>query len=76
MAKKNGLEALRLWVKLIFALPGLDIIWMIYRAVRSYKAKNVFGLVLAIVFIFIGLPFVWLIDIITLLVSGKVFWID
>ena len=75
MAKK-GLEALPLWVKIILALPGLDIIWMIHRAFRSYKAKNVFGVVLAIVFIFIGLPFVWLIHIITLLVSGKVFWIN
>ena len=76
MASKKGMEALPLWLKIIIALPMLDIIWMIYRAVRSYRAKNGFGLILAIVFIFIGIPFVWLIDIISLLLKGRVLWID
>ena len=31
MAKKKGLEALPLWAKIILALPGLDIIWMLFR---------------------------------------------
>ena len=76
MSKRSGMEALPLWLKLIFALPGLDIIWMIYRVWKSVKKGHVFGIILGIVFIIIGIPFVWLIDIITLLVSGKIFWID
>ena len=74
--KRKGLENLPLWVKIILALPGLDIIWMIHRVYRSCLKKSVFGIVLGIALIIIGIPFMWLVDIITLLVSGKVLWID
>ena len=76
MAKKTGLEALPLWAKIILALPGLDIIWMIFRVYKSCVKKNVFGIILGIALVIIGILFMWLIDIITLLISGKVFWID
>ena len=76
MAKRKGLEALPLWLKIILALPGLDIIWVIFRVYKSCVKKHVFGIVLGIALIIIGIPFLWLVDIITLLVSGKVYWID
>lgn len=63
-------------VKLILALPILDIIWVIYRIVKSANKKNILGVILGIILIVVGLPFLWLIDIITILVNGKVVWLD
>ncbi len=76
MAKKVGLETLPLWAKLILALPVLDIIWMLFRVYKSCVKKHIFGVVLGIALIIIGIPFMWLVDIITLILTGKVLWID
>lgn len=65
-----------LWLKIILALPALDIVWVIYRLLRSVKASNVIGIVLAVLLIIVGIPFLWLVDIISLAVAQKVFWID
>ena len=63
-------------VKLILCIPALDIVWTIYRLCRSLEKKNMIGTVLAIVLLFVGIPFVWLIDLICVLVKGEVWWID
>ena len=63
-------------VKLILCIPALDIIWVIYRLCRSLEKKNVVGIVLAIVLLIVGIPFVWLLDLICVLVKGEVWWID
>ncbi len=72
----KGMNGLALWIKIILALPVLDIVWNIYRLARSIDKKSTLGIVLAILLIIIGIPFMWLIDIITLLVANKVLWID
>lgn len=61
-------------VKVILALPVLDIVWVIYRIIKSAKDGNVLGVVLGVLLIFIGLPFLWLVDIITLVLNDKVIW--
>jgi hypothetical protein len=76
MAKKTGLEALPLWAKIILALPALDIIWVAFRIYKSCIKHNFFGVLLGIALLIIGIPFLWLVDIITLVVSNKVYWID
>ena len=63
-------------VKIILALPVLDIVWAIYRLCRSIEKKNVVGIVLGILLLFICPTVLWILDIITLLVIGKVIWID
>lgn len=63
-------------VKILLALPALDIIWTIYRICRSADKKRVLGIVLGLIVLIVGIPLLWLIDIITLLVSNKVLWID
>ncbi len=63
-------------VKILLALPALDIIWTIYRICRSADKKSVLGIVLGLIVLIVGIPLLWLIDIITLLVSNKVLWID
>ena len=71
-----AMEKLPLLVKVILALPMLDIIWVVYRIVRSADKKNTLGIVLGIVMVIIGIPFLWLIDIITILITGNVWWLD
>lgn len=72
----NGMDGLALWIKIILALPGLDIVWNIYRLVRSIDKGNVLGIVLGVILIIVGIPFMWLVDIISLVVANKVLWID
>ncbi len=62
--------------KIILALPVLDIVWVIYRLMRSIDKGSVLGIVLAIILIVIGLPFLWLIDMITILLTRHVIWLD
>jgi hypothetical protein len=63
-------------VKIILALPFLDIVWVVYRLIKSISKKNTLGIVLAILLLIFGIPFLWLIDIITIIISDKVLWLD
>ena len=69
-------DDLPLIVKVIFALPVLDILWAVYRLCRSINKENALGIVLAVLMLFFCPAIFWLVDIITLLVMGKVIWLD
>lgn len=69
-------EGLPLIVKLILALPCLDVVWAVVRVIRSLAKNNLVGTVIAILLIVVGLPFVWLFDIICILLKGNIWWID
>jgi hypothetical protein len=62
-------------VKLILCIPCIAIVWAIYRVVRSLVAGNTLAAVTAVVLIFVGIPFLWLIDLICILLGNKVWWI-
>lgn len=62
------------WLKVILALPFLDIVWVIYRIGKSLAKNDMIGIVLGIVLLIFGIPFLWLIDIITIVLSDKVLW--
>ena len=72
----NSIDQLPMLVKIILALPGVDIVWVIYRLVRSIVKENLVGIVIAVVAIIVGLPWLWLIDILCLVFMGKVWWLD
>ena len=72
----KAMDNLPVIVKILLALPALDIIWNIVRLCKSIAKHNVLGIVLAIILILPGLAFMWLVDIITICVSGKIWWID
>lgn len=72
----DAMDKLPLLVKILLAIPMLDIVWVAYRIARSVEKKNTLGIVLGIVMIFIGIPFLWLIDIVTIIINGNVWWID
>jgi hypothetical protein len=72
----NAIDNLPLIVKLILCIPAVAIVWMIYRVCRSLDKNNLVGVVLAIVLVFVGIPFMWLIDLLCILVKGNVWWLD
>ena len=61
-------------VKLILCIPVLQIVWGIYRVIRSLEAKNVLGIILSILLIFPGASFVWIVDLICVILNKKVWW--
>lgn len=71
----NAIDDLPLVVKIILCIPVLDIVWTIYKLLKSIDNNNTVGIVVAVV-LFVFAPFVWLIDLITLLINGKVWWFD
>ena len=72
----NAMDNLPLWAKVLLAIPMLDIVWVVCRLAKSIEANNVLGIILAVVLIVIGIPFLWLVDIISLIVANKVLWLD
>lgn len=72
----KAMDDLPLVVKIILALPMIDIVWVVYRLIKSISHENVLGIVLAVLLLVIGIPFLWLIDIITLIINNNVLWID
>lgn len=63
-------------VKILLCLPALDIIWWVYRIAKSLALKNNAYLVIAIILLIVGIPFIWLIDLICVLVKGNIWWFD
>ena len=61
-------------VKLILCLPALDIVWTVYRLIKSIDAQNNVGIVASIILFFCA-PFVWLIDLICVILNKKVWWL-
>ena len=71
------MEELPLWAKIVLALPALDIIWAVYRIVKSAIKNNVVGILIGVLFIVLGLFPVAVFDIIYLVLYQKnVWWID
>ncbi|MBQ8641360.1 MAG: hypothetical protein IJ480_04015 [Clostridia bacterium] len=70
----KAIDALPLLIKVILAIPALDIVWGIYRICRSVDNNNVAGIIVSIILLFV--PFMWLIDIIMILMKGTVWSMD
>ena len=75
-AYDNAFDGFSKVVKILLALQILDILWVVYRLCKSADNKNTLGVVLAIVILIVGIPFLWLVDMITILLNDKVLWID
>ncbi len=72
----KNFDNLPLLIKLILALPALDIVWNIIRVCRSLAKNNTVNAIIAVILIIVGIPFMWLVDIICILFSGKIWWLD
>jgi len=75
MATKLGKD-LPLIVKLILALPVLDLFWGIVRILRSADKNNTLGIVLGIIMLFVGAAIWWIVDFICILLTGDIVWLD
>lgn len=67
----KAMDDLPFILKLILALPVLDLIWGIYRLVKGVSKKNLFLTIVGIVWIFAGMAIFWIIDIVTVIISGR-----
>ena len=63
----DGLDKL---IKLILALPGIDIVWGIYRVFCALEENDVVALIIAVVMLFI--PIVWVVDLAFIFLYGNV----
>lgn len=72
----SSFDRLPLLAKIILALPGVDVIWVVYRLLRSLSKENLVGVVLAILILVFGIPILWILDIVTIVSMGRVLWID
>lgn len=56
-------------LKIIFALPGLDIIWALFRIVKG-AVKGKIGILLAgILWLLLGWAILWIIDIVSIIIK-------
>lgn len=61
------LDKAPLWVKIILALPVLDIVWAIYRIVKG-AVKGEFSILLGgILWLLLGWGILWVIDLISII---------
>lgn len=70
----KAIDELPLLIKVILAIPALDIVWGIYRICRSVDTNNTVGIVVSVILLFI--PFMWLVDILMILMKGNVWCMD
>lgn len=77
MAKNNSIvsqfENLPWIVKLILALPGLDIVWAIFRIIKGLTTNNLLLLIIGILWIAPGVAFGWIIDLVGIILTGHPF---
>lgn len=66
----STLDSLDKIIKLILALPGIDIIWSIYRIVSALDKNNIPALIISVILLFI--PFMWIIDLAFIFLFGNV----
>lgn len=52
-------------VKIILSLPGLDLVWAIYRIIKGYVKKDGVLLVIGVIWIVVGVAITWIFDLVT-----------
>ncbi len=68
----KAMDNLPFIVKLILCIPALDIIWAVYRIVKGVVNKSLVQLIVGILWIVPGAAFLWLVDIICVILKGKI----
>ncbi len=71
----QAIDELPILFKYILCIPVLDIVWSLYRLARSIVANNTVGIVIGVILIFCA-PFIWIADLICLLLNGKIWTMD
>lgn len=58
-----------IWLKVILALPGLDIIWAVYRIVKGAAYGKMGLVIIGILWILLGWAILWIIDIVSIVIK-------
>lgn len=61
-------------VKILFCLPILDILWGVYRLGGAIANKDILHIVLAVLWIFFGGFIGWVLDLVFIILTGRIFW--
>lgn len=61
-------------VKILFCLPILDILWGVYRLGGAIANKVILHIVLAVLWIFFGGFIGWVLDLVFIILTGRIFW--
>ena len=61
-------------VKILFCLPIVDILWGVYRLGGAIANKNVLHIVLSVLWIIFAGFVGWIIDLVFILVTGRICW--
>ena len=73
----KALDDLPLWLKIVLALPMLDIVWGVYRIIKSVIKSNALGIVIGVLFIIFASFPIAIFDIIYLILYKRsVWWLD
>ena len=65
------------WIIKLLLVIFIDFYGNLYRLFKSISKGNVLGGVLAVILLCtVGLGIFWIIDIITVIISNKIWWID
>ncbi|MGM0436508.1 MAG: hypothetical protein ACQEQA_05600 [Bacillota bacterium] len=64
-------DGLPVIIKFIFALPGLDFLWGIYRIAKGLSKGDLTLIIAGVVWIAIGWAIFWILDILTIVLRGK-----
>lgn len=56
--------------KIILCLPGLDIVWAIYRIIKGVVKKDTIGIVIGALWVIGGCTITWVFDLVTTILDG------
>ena len=70
----NWMDSQSRLVKILFCLPIIDILWGIYRLGGAIANKNVLHIVLAVIWIIWGGFIGWVLDLVFIILTGRIFW--
>jgi hypothetical protein len=59
-------------IKILLALPFLDITWAIYRLIKAILSKNTTSIVIAIIILVLAPYFWWIIDMIFIVMKDSI----
>ncbi len=68
----KAMDNLPFIAKLIFCIPALDIVWAVYRIMKGITKESLVQLIVGILWIVPGAAFLWLVDIVCVLLNKKV----
>lgn len=65
------MDSAPLLIKILFALPVLNVVYAIYRIAKGLDKGNLLLVIVGIIWIFLGTTILWIVDLICIILFGK-----